>query len=117
MRRGHVLRESGGANVLFLGTNMGDNDRFYAEGARVHLPNSKLGVRVSPGFHDWSDGCHDLDRCFWPMVIWGPPPQKKISLRPDYPIDPTFAEYASGRDPVMEKALELARAASTKGGE
>ena len=96
---------------------MGDNERFYAEGARVPLPNSKLGVRVSTGLHDWSDGCHDMDRCFWPVVVWGPQSQMKISLRPDYPIEPTFAEYASGRDPVMEKALELARTVSMKRGE
>jgi hypothetical protein len=84
---------------------MGDNDRFYAEGDRVPLPSSKLGIRASTGLHNWADGCLDINRCFWPVAVWGP--QKKISLQPDYVIDPTFAEYVSGRDPVMEKALEV----------
>jgi hypothetical protein len=101
-----MIRENAGSSVIFLGTNMGDNDEFYAEGGRVSLPNSKLGVRQSSGLHDWTNGCRDLDRCFWATAIWGP--RAKISLHPDFVIDPTYAEYAAGRDPVMEKALALA---------
>jgi hypothetical protein len=100
-----MLKESGGASVIFLGTSMGDNDRFYAEGLPGPLPNSKLRVRASPGLHDWGAGCRDMSRCFWPVAVWGP--QTQISLRPDYVIDPTFAEYAAGRDPVLEQALEV----------
>lgn len=48
-----------------------------------------------------------MNRCFWPVAIWGP--QTQISLRPDYVIDPTFAEYTAGRDPVLERALELVK--------
>jgi len=102
-----MLREYGGASVTFLGTDMGDNERFYAEGSRVPLPDSKLGIRVSTGLHDWSEGCHDLERCFWPVVVWGPQDGQRISLHPDIEIEPSFAEYAAGRDPVMEKALTL----------
>jgi len=101
-----MVREYAGASVTFLGTDMGDNDEFYAEGGRVALPNSKLGVRQSSGLHDWTNGCPDLERCFWGTAIWGP--RTKISLHPDFAIDPTYAEYAAGRDPVMEKALALA---------
>ncbi len=102
-----MLREYGGASVMFLGTDMGDNERFYAEGNRIPLPDSKLGIRVSTGLHDWSEGCHDLERCFWPVVVWGPQSGQRISLHPDVEIEPTFADYAAGRDPVMEKALTL----------
>ena len=101
-----MIREYAGASVMFLGTDMGDNDQFYAEGGRVSLPNSKLGVRQSSGLHDWTNGCPDINRCFWATAIWGP--RARISLHPDFVIDPTYAEYAGGHDPVMEKALALA---------
>jgi hypothetical protein len=54
-----------------------------------------------------SSGCSDPKRCFWPNVVRGP--KQKISLLPDVEVDPTFAEYASGRDPVLEKALALSQ--------
>jgi hypothetical protein len=102
-----LLKEAGGTSVMLIGTGMGDNRKFWAEGSRVSLPNSKLGIKPCPGFEDWGSPCSDLNRCFWANVVWGP--KRKISLRPDIEIDPTFAEYSSGRDPAMEKALALAR--------
>lgn len=100
-----MLKESGGASVVFLGTNMGDNQRFYAEGSNVALPNSKLGIHAATGLHDWGAGCRDMERCFWPVTIWGP--QTRINLHLDYLVDPTFADYVAGRDPVMDKAQEV----------
>jgi len=100
-----MLKESGGNKVVLLGTPMGDDAAFWAEGRPIPLPHSRLGVRPAPEFEDWGRGCHDMKRCFWPDVIWGP--KSPISLRPDEEISPTFAEYAAGRDPVLERVLAL----------
>jgi hypothetical protein len=102
-----MLKESGGSKVVFLGTPMGDDEAFWAEGQPVPLPHSRLELRPGTQFEDWGRGCHDMKRCFFPDVIWGP--KAPISLRPDEEIAPTFAEYAAGRDPVLERALALSR--------
>jgi hypothetical protein len=101
-----MLKEAGGASVMLIGTGMGDNDKFWAEGRRIPLPNSKLEIKPCAGFQDWANPCSDLNRCFWANVVWGP--KRTISLKADIEINPTFAEYASGRDPVLDKALALA---------
>lgn len=102
-----MLEEAGGSKVVLLGTPMGDDAGFWAEGRPIPLPHSKLGLRPAPQFEDWGRGCHDMKRCFWPNVIWGP--KSPISLRPEEEIAPTFAEYAAGRDPVLERAMALSR--------
>jgi hypothetical protein len=102
-----MLKESGGGKVVFLGMPMGDDEAFWAEGQPVPLPHSRLELRPGTQFEDWGHGCHDLKRCFFPDVIWGP--KSPISLQPDEKIDPTFAEFAAGRDPVLERALALSR--------
>jgi hypothetical protein len=100
-----LLKDAGGPSVRILGTKMGDNERFWAEGSRVALPHSGLRIKPSAGFQDWARGGSDPDKYFWANVVWGP--KKRISLRPDVVVEPTFAEYASGRDPVLDKALAL----------
>jgi hypothetical protein len=102
-----MLKEVGGSKVVLLGTPMGDDDGFWAEGQPVPLPHSRLELRPGAQFEDWGHGCHDMKRCFWPDVIWGP--KLPISLQPDEEIGPTFAEYAAGWDPVLERALALSR--------
>jgi hypothetical protein len=102
-----MLKEVGGSKVVFLGTPMGDDGGFWAEGRPVPLPRSRLELRPGRQFEDWGHGCHDMERCFWPDVIWGP--KAPISLQPDEEISPTFAEYAAGWDPVLERALALSR--------
>jgi hypothetical protein len=102
-----MLKDAGAERVILIGEGMGDNPRFWAEGSPVSLPNSKLRVKPSWGFQDWGGPCSDLDRCFWPNVVWGP--KRRISLQPDIEIAPTFEEYSSGHDPVLDKALALTR--------
>lgn len=101
-----MLKEAGGSRVVLLGTPMGDEARFWAEGRPIPLPHSRLDLRPAPEFEDWGRGCHDMKRCFWPDVIWGP--KSPISLRPEGKIRPTFADYAAGRDPALARALALA---------
>lgn len=102
-----MLKESGGRKVVFLGMPMGDAEGFWAEGQPVPLPHSRLELRPGTQFEDWGRGCHDMQRCFFPDVIWGP--KSPISLQPDEEIAPTFAEYAAGWDPVLQRALALSR--------
>ena len=101
-----MLKGASEDNVVLIGEPMGDDGRFWAEGGDVKLPNSGIEVHYSDAFEDYEDGCRDPGECYWPTVAFGP---RGISLKPDFLIDPTFADYAAGRDPVREKALDLAR--------
>lgn len=101
-----MLKANGGDRAMLIGEPMGDADRFWAEGGRVTLPNSKIEVQYANGFHDWGEGCTDLDKCYWPAVAFG---VHNISLQPEVSIEPSFADYAAGRDPVLEAALAMAR--------
>ncbi|MCG7504733.1 peptidase S41 [Mesorhizobium retamae] len=101
-----MLKGASQGNVMLIGEPMGDAGHFWAEGDDVKLPNSGIEVHYSDAFQDYETGCEDPDKCYWPTVAFGP---RGISLKPDILIDPTFADYAAGRDPVLEKAIELAR--------
>lgn len=101
-----LLKSAGGARVTLVGTPVGDESHFYAEGRPVVLPNTKIMVRPASGYQDWAQGCRDLTRCYWPNVVFGP---GKISLEPGIRIDPPFADYASGHDAVLEAALAAGR--------
>lgn len=100
-----MLKGQGGDRVALVGEPMGDNPRFVSEGQPIPLPNSQILVNPATGFQDWANGCDDIDRCFWPNVVFG---KKGISLDPSIRIAPRFADYASGRDPVLERVLALA---------
>jgi hypothetical protein len=99
------LRASGGDRTTLIGETMGDADRFWSEGGRMKLPNSKIEVQYANGFHDWGACCTDLDTCYWPAVAFG---VHNISLAPDVNVEPAFADYASGHDPVFATALAMA---------
>src|SRR5262249_48953690 len=97
-----MLKGAGRERVTLIGEPMGDGGRFWAEGATVSLPNSHITVRYSTKFEDVEQGCEDPDTCFWGAVAFGP---RGVSLDPEIRIDNSFADYAAGRDPVLETAL------------
>jgi hypothetical protein len=101
-----MLKGHGGDRVTLIGETMGDNSRFWAENSDVRLPNSGIIVSYSTGFHDWTGGCSDPQRCYWPVVAFA---TRIPSLEPEIRIEPRFADYAAGRDPVLDTALVLAR--------
>ncbi|WLR95346.1 peptidase S41 [Shinella zoogloeoides] len=101
-----MLKGNGRERVTFIGEPMGDGGQFWAEGGKITLPHSKVVVRYSTEFEDYETGCTDFRLCYWATVAFGP---RGISISPDIMIDLTFAEYAEGRDPVLEKAVELAK--------
>jgi hypothetical protein len=100
-----MLKGEGGDKVTLVGETMGDDGQFWSEGEYVELPNSKIGVRYSPQFHDYETGCFDIDDCYWATVAFGP---RGISIAPETKVELSFNDYAEGRDPVLESALELA---------
>ncbi len=100
-----MLKGEGGDKVTLIGETMGDGGQFWSEGKYVELPNSKIAVRYSPQFHDYETGCFDIDDCYWATVAFGP---RGISIAPETTVDLSFKDYAEGRDPVLEMALELA---------
>ena len=100
-----MLKANGGDRAILVGETMGDGGRFWAEGAICTLPNSGVEIRYATGFHDWTTGCSDPDRCFWPVAAFG---VKNASLEPQIRVEPTFADYAAGRDPVLQTALDNA---------
>lgn len=102
-----MLKGADPEKVKLVGETMGDSARFWGEGKSVKLPNSQIPVRYATEFHDYETGCFDLEGCYWPIVAFGP---RGISISPDKAIDPSFADYAAGRDPVLEWVLgEIAK--------
>jgi len=101
-----MLKGHGEGRVALIGETMGDNSRFWAENHDVRLPNSGVVVSYSTGFHDWTGGCSDPQRCYWPAVAFA---TRIPSLEPDVRIEPSFANYATGSDPVLDAALAMTR--------
>jgi len=87
--------------TLFVGEHPSDNARFYAEGGELTTP-AGISLRYADGLHDWGAGCNDLDKCYWPGVLFG---VAVGSLTPDIPVQMTYAQFASGADPALDAAL------------
>ncbi len=90
--------------MIFVGETMGDNSKFWAEPQTQILPNSQIAVDYATQFEDWGTGCDSISACYWPAFALG---VKGISLAPEVTVVPTFAEYAAGRDPVLETVLSM----------
>ena len=101
-----MLKGSGRSRVVIIGDTMGDAPQFWSEGREMALPNSQLWVEPATAYHDWANGCDDANRCYWANVAFA---VKSVSLTPEIQIIPTFSEYAAGLDPVLDKAISLAR--------
>jgi len=101
-----MLKGNGGDRTTLVGESMGDDSRFWAENCSVTLANSGIVLSYSTGFHDWTGGCSDPQQCYWPVVAFG---TRTASLEPEVRIEPTFADYGAGRDPVLNAALAMAR--------
>jgi hypothetical protein len=101
-----MLKAHAGERAILIGESMGDADQFWSEGAFMTLPNSRIEVRYTTGFHNWGSGCSDLRLCYWPVVAFG---VKNASLKPQLRVEPTFADYSAGRDPVLQAALAMTR--------
>ncbi|SDN51052.1 hypothetical protein SAMN05216328_12840 [Ensifer sp. YR511] len=98
------LKYYGGARVTIVGENIGDRMQFWAEGGVATLPNSKLAIQYTTGFHDWENGCSlSQITCFLLNYLYDVPAG---SLEPNIVAQPTFADYLAGQDRVMAIVLE-----------
>ena len=100
------LKYYGGDKSVIVGTPMGDGEIFWAERGPLpfKLPNSGYSIGFATGYHDWANGCAGKHRyCFTQNLIHEVPAG---SLLPDVVIDPSYEEYASGNDIVMDWILD-----------
>ena len=105
-----LLKEHGAKKVTLLGEPVGDRIRLWAEGGSLTLPNSGLVIGFATGLHDYSQSCFGERSCFWIMYFY---PMHVRSFAPDIRIPYNFDDYAGLRDPVLERARDLA-SSSTK---
>ncbi|NJO12301.1 MAG: hypothetical protein HC872_01185 [Gammaproteobacteria bacterium] len=100
------IKHTGGDRVTVLGAETGDRIQFFAEGGRGCLPNYPLCVGYATGKHDYGKACWNLRQCFWVNYLF---PTRVASLAPDETIELSFEDWRRGRDPVYERAWQLAR--------
>jgi hypothetical protein len=97
-----LLKAYGKGRTRIVGEEASDALTFWSEGGSVEAPASKLPLRYTDGYHDWANGCRDLARCYWPVVFHG---VAVGTISPDVPVETTFAEYAAGKDPALDRIL------------
>jgi hypothetical protein len=82
-----------GAKIV--GEPVGDELDTWSEGGNVELPNSKLTVHYTNGFHGYSKREYPERKPYFLDL-------DVDTLEPDVRVEPTWTDYVSGRDPVME---------------
>jgi hypothetical protein len=86
------------AGARLVGEPVGDRLDLWSEGGNVILPHSKLAAHYANGLHSYSKAPIPPGVTpFLDMDVAG--------LDPDVAVEPTFAEYRAGRDPVLEAAV------------
>jgi hypothetical protein len=100
-----LAKENGGAKVTIVGQPVGDRLRFWGEGGRMTLPNSKIVLRFATGLHDYTKSCLGEPGCYWIMRLF---PLHLKTLAPDVTVPYTFADYRAQRDPVLDYVLQAA---------
>ena len=98
------LKHFAGPRAVIIGEAVGDRSQFWGEGGSTLLPNAKIALRYTTAFHDWEHGCSlsQVTTCFLLNYIYGVPAG---DLRPKVTIAPRFADYATGKDPVMAEVM------------
>lgn len=99
------LKYYGGDQAVIIGQPMGDHAQFWAEtGFPFELPNSDYRISYATGYHDWEDGCTGKhEYCFTQNILHEVPAG---SIEPGVMMAPTFSDYASGRDIIMDRILK-----------
>jgi hypothetical protein len=103
-----LLKQHGAKKVTLIGEPVGDRIRLWAEGGSLILPHSGLAIGFATGLHDYSHSCAGEGGCFWIMYFY---PLHVQSFDPDIRVPYNFDDYIGLRDPVLERARELARSA------
>lgn len=94
-----MLKYYAGDRGVIIGEQMGDREQFWAErGTDFRLPNSGYYINYATGYHDWENGCKGEPYCYTMNEMYEVPAG---SLAPSVTLAPSFAEYQSGEDIVM----------------
>jgi len=86
------LREN--RDAVFVGAEPGDDLIFWAEGGDLELPNSHLSAHYSNGVHCYTKATTCPEATPFKALDSG-------SLAPQIALEPSFADYASGRDTAL----------------
>jgi hypothetical protein len=85
-----------------IGEPVGDDLDFWAEGGNLVLPHAQLTVHYANAFHAYSQREYPRFRPYFADL-------NVASLEPEVVVEPSWADYASGRDPVFETAAARIR--------
>jgi hypothetical protein len=90
-----------------VGEAVGDHEPFWTDGGPpLILRNARIAVGHAYFKQDWAKGCYDPSECNPLQFLYG---VAAGDLTPEVQVGWSFADYAAGRDTVLEKALALAR--------
>lgn len=102
----HLKQAAAGAFVA-IGEAPSEGLVFYGEGNTMCLPNSRICVRYAVARHDLSRACTNPLDCYWPDIF---APVAVSNLDPQIMASMGFSDYITGRDPMMERALDYLKA-------
>jgi hypothetical protein len=91
----HAAQWKKWANAKLVGEPIGDVLDYFAEGGNLLLPNSKLTVHYANAAHRYSDRDYPERKPYFYELVVG-------NLDPDMPIETTWKDYISGKDPVLD---------------
>jgi hypothetical protein len=86
------------AGATLIGETVGDVLDFWSEGGNVTLPNSKLAVHYTNGFHKYSLREYSVRKPYYFEL-------KVDSLAPDIPREVSWDAYIAGRDPLYAAVI------------
>jgi hypothetical protein len=90
------------ARATIVGERVGDSLDMWAEGGNLLLPHSKLTAHYANGFHANSRREYPRFRPYFADL-------DVASLEPDVVVEPAWADYVAGRDPLYDVALARIR--------
>jgi hypothetical protein len=94
-----------GARAHIVGERAGDRGRFWTDGGPpLALRNSGIAIGHAYFLQDWTNGCRSVRYCLPTQFIYG---VAAGDLDPEITIGWRFADYAAGRDTVLERVMEL----------
>ena len=95
-----MLKYYAAEKAVIIGSPMGDREQFWAErGMSFELPNSGYFINYATAYHDWANGCAEHPYCYTLNTMHEVPAG---SLAPQIVLDPAYADYAEGRDVVLD---------------
>jgi hypothetical protein len=99
----------GRSRTRIVGEPMGDHPWFWTDGGPpLVLRNSGIEIGRAYFLHDWAHGCLSLRDCHPYQFLYG---VAAGDLTPDVTVGWSFADYAAGRDTVMDAVTEMERSA------